>query len=182
MALKKWKKLSAETVKENDYWSYRLDKYKIDENYSGEYHYVHTGGSTMIVPVTSDGKFILVNQYRYLVDRESLEFPCGSVEKGLAPDENAMKELREESGFAAEKLEKVGEFAPYNGVADELCYVYIADSLKEAPIPSDKMEEFEIALLTSEQINSLIDDGTIWDGMTIAAWRIAEHKIKTGIK
>ncbi|MCF8242409.1 MAG: NUDIX hydrolase [Melioribacteraceae bacterium] len=177
MPLKRWKKLSQREIKRNDYWEYLLDEFEIEPGNKGEYHYVHTLGSTMIVPFTSEKKIILTNQYRYLLDKESLEFPCGSVHKELSFEDNAIKELREEAGYDSNELIFVGEFAPYNGVGDEICKVYVAHKLLHSPLPIDETEEFEILEYSFDEIEKLISENKIWDGMTIAAWTLAKPKI-----
>src|SRR3972149_9814791 len=78
MPLKSWKKLSEATMFRNPYWTYKRDTFELPSGKPGEYHYVHTNGSSMVVPIVVDGSMLLVNQYRCLVGRESMEFPCGS--------------------------------------------------------------------------------------------------------
>ena len=170
--LKRWKRLKTTTLRKNPWWTYKLDAFRIPDGITGEYHYVHSNGSSMIVPVTDDGRIILVNQYRYLCDRESLEFPCGSVKDGSDYEETADVELREETGFRAEKWDTLGEFNPYNGVTDEICRIYIARGLTPVDSRPDATEEFELHRLTPEEISARIADNTIWDGMTLAAWSL----------
>lgn len=177
MSLKKWNRLSSNVVFQNRYWSYNLDKFQIGKSFVGEYHYVHTIGSTLIIPITADGKIILVNQYRYLVNRESIEFPCGGVKDDLAIIDNAKIELQEETGFDSNQLIKIGEFAPYNGVSDEICHVFTATDLFHSPKKSDITEEFEILFLTKDQIEEAISSNKIWDGMTLAAWSLAKKNL-----
>ncbi len=174
MSLKKWKKLSSEIKVSHKYWEYHLDQFEIEGGIKGEYHLVHTLGSTMIVPFTSENKLLLVNQFRYLTQKEGLEFPCGGVEKGLSLKENAIKELREEIGKTGE-LEYIGEFSPYNGVADEMCSVYIARNLSDSPLPHDDTEEIEVREITVEEFENLIKQNTIWDGMTLTAWLLTKN-------
>jgi 8-oxo-dGTP pyrophosphatase MutT (NUDIX family) len=57
----------------------------------------------MVVPIVGDGSMLLVNQYRYLVGRESMEFPCGSVKEGSTHEETARHELEEETGYSADR-------------------------------------------------------------------------------
>jgi len=174
--LKKWTTLSRKVVTENKYWSYILDKFEIAGVSRGEYHFVHTGGSTMIIPITSSNKILLVNQYRYLNDRESLEFPCGSIQNNISPKENAIKELREETGYSCKQINIIGEFSPYSGVSDEMCSVFLAIQLFESPLPSDTTEDFELSEYSIAEIDDLIKDGTIWDGMSIAAWHLSREQ------
>lgn len=172
--LKHWKKLSSEIVRENPWWTYMLDRFRIPGGIDGEYHYVHTPGSSMVIPVTDDGKIILVNQYRFLCDRESIEFPCGGVRAGESHASMAGKELEEETGFRAVDIRKCGEFNPFNGVTDEMCHVFIARNLTKTQSRPDETEEFELLFLSSVEIDELIAANRIWDGMTLAAWSLVK--------
>lgn len=173
MCLTPWKRLSESIVFKNPWWSYKRDTFQLPSGKSGEYHYVHTKGSSMVIPVLGDGRFLLVNQYRYLVGRESIEFPCGSVNEDSSYDETAWRELAEETGYSAKHLFLVGEFNPYNGVTDEMCHVYVGRDLHQVGAAPDETEEFELITLSAEAIDQHIRKGTIWDGMTIAGWMIA---------
>jgi len=177
MALQKWKKLSEVELFQNAWWRYKKDETELPSGKKGEYHYVFTNGASLIIPVLDDGRIVMVNQYRYLNNRESLEFPCGGVNDGKTYDETAVHELEEEAGFIAGKLEKVGEFNPYNGVTNEICRVYIAQNLISVPSKPDETEEFEQVILRPSEIDERIASGRIWDGMTIAAWMIAKSSI-----
>jgi ADP-ribose pyrophosphatase len=177
MPLKKWKKLSETQLFKNSWWSYRKDTTELPTGSRGEYHYVHTNGASMIVPVLGDGRIVLVKQYRYLNDMESLELPCGGVKEGRTYEQTAKEELREEGGFIAQNWTLAGQFNPYNGVTDEICKVYVAKELTEVPSQPDETEEFERFFLTPGEIDLRIAGGAIWDGMTIAAWTMAKPHI-----
>src|SRR3970040_390252 len=112
MALSKWKKLTGFELARNPWWTYRKDEFELPSGKKGDYHYVHTNGASLIVPVLNDGRVVLVNQYRYLCDRESLEFPCGGVKEGWTYDKTAVGELEEEAGYIARDWRLVGEFNP----------------------------------------------------------------------
>lgn len=170
MPLKPWKTLSSEVKLKNPWWGYHCDRFMLPNGKEGEYHFVHTNGSSMVVPVAQDGKIYAVNQYRYLARRESLEFPCGAVKDGSTYEETADHELREETGFAADSMQCVGSFNPYNGVTDEFCRVYIARNLHNVGGTPDETEEFELLRYSSSEIVERIADGSLWDGMSIAAW------------
>lgn len=169
--MKSWKKISSKELFKNKYWTYCLDIFDTGNSKINEYHYVHTNGSTMIIPKVED-KFILVEQYRYLNDMFSIEFPCGSIEEGLDEISNAKKELEEETGFTSDKLIKIGFFSPYNGVADELCSIFFTDKLVKTNSSPDETEEFVIHYLDEDEIDEMISNNQIWDGMTISGWTI----------
>lgn len=178
MPLRRWKKLSETTLFRNTWWQYRQDSFELPDGGTGEYHYVHTEGASMVIPVQDDGKIILVRQYRYLGARESLEFPCGGVKAGKTFEETAAQELAEEAGLAAGSLEWIGTFNPYNGVTDELCRVYLAAGLLEAESLPDDTEEFERIVVLPAEIEQKVQEGEIWDGMTLAAWAIARKRVQ----
>jgi ADP-ribose pyrophosphatase len=173
MPLRPWKKISEETIFENPWWSYRRDQCELPTGRPGEYHYVHTNGSSMVIPIAGDGRIVMVKQFRYLMARESLEFPCGSVKDGSSYEATARQELGEETGYAAGEILRVGEYNPYNGVTDELCGVFVARRLKVTEGTPDETEEFESVRFWPRDIDNKVADGTIWDGMTIVAWAIA---------
>jgi ADP-ribose pyrophosphatase len=175
--LKRWKRLTSAVIFKNPWWTYKKDEFQIPDGISGEYHYVHTNGASMIVPVLPDGRIILVNQYRYLCDKESVELPCGGVKEGKSYEAMAHIELEEETGFRSQQLEKCGEFNPYNGVTDEICQVFIARQLVPSASVPDSTEEFELLYRSPEEIDAMIASNSIWDGMTIAAWGIVRTKI-----
>lgn len=174
MNLPKWRKLSQKTIFENKHWKYNLDEFEIENGHKGNYHYVHSPGSTMVVPFSSKKSLILVNQYRFLNQKESLEFPCGSIENGFTIEENAEKELREESGMSG-KLQRVGEFSPYTGVSDEICTVFMATNLVSSPLPKDLTEDFEIFEYSINDFELLIKENKIWDGLTLSAWILVKN-------
>ncbi len=178
--LARWKKTASRVVQRNPWWTYTLDAFEIPTGFKGEYHYVHTDGSSLIIPVMDDGKILLVNQYRYLRDRESIEFPAGGVKPGQSYDEVAKRELEEEAGYRAEHWETAGEFNPYNGVTDEMCRIFVARKLHFVKPKPDSTEEFEIIFRTPAEIGQMIRSGLIWDGMSLAAWSLIYHRFVKG--
>jgi ADP-ribose pyrophosphatase len=134
-----------------------------------------------VVPVDQDGQLLLVRQYRYTGNRDSIEFPCGGMKEGSTHEETARDELLEETGFMAEQLKQVGNFNPCNGLLDEICKVYIARSLTYAGARPDETENMELVRLSMREVDDLILDGTIWDGMTIAAWALAKPVLNGAI-
>jgi ADP-ribose pyrophosphatase len=173
MALSPWKKISGADKFKNSWWTYCLDQVAFPNGKRGEYHSVHTGGSVMIIPLLASGKILMVNQFRYLHNRESLEFPAGGVRDGEKPGAIAAKELTEETGYTG-KLKKIGHFIPYNGISDETTYVFLATDLKKSDqkIENDDSEEFELIELTLGEIEQKIKTSKIDDGMTMASLMI----------
>lgn len=178
MPLSRWKKLKSREYHRNPYWTYRIDDFVIPSTgFRGTYYYVHTTGSSMIIPVTEDRNILLVKQYRYLNKKFSLEFPCGGNKEGMTPLETAEVELREETGFTADKLIPVGKFCPFNGVTDEDCHVYIATGLRLDPKNADESEELSLHAFTPEEVDKMMRNGSVFDGMSMAAWALSWEKV-----
>jgi ADP-ribose pyrophosphatase len=175
--LKPYKPISKRVLFRNPWWKYCLDQVELPSGKSGEYHYVLTNGSSMVVPVDADGTILLVRQYRYTGKRESMEFPCGGLKDRATYEETAKEEMVEETGFLPGEILQAGSFNPCNGLLDEICRVYIARNLKHVGARPDETENFELVRLTLDEIDKYILDGTIWDGMTLAAWAIAKPRI-----
>jgi ADP-ribose pyrophosphatase len=175
--MKPYKVVSKTVAYKNPWWQYCLDQIELPSGKAGEYHYVLTHGSSMVVPVADDGSLLMVRQYRYTGKRDSIEFPCGGMKEGSTHDETAKNELIEETGFQAGELESVGDFNPCNGLLDEICRIYIARDLQYIGARPDETESFEPVRLTIAELDAFIENGTIWDGMTLAAWAIAKPKI-----
>lgn len=172
MTLPAWEKRSEHTEHENPWWAYKIDRFAFPDGREGEYHYVHTEGSVMIIPVADDGSLLVVEQHRYLNRRSSLEFPGGSIPAGLGTRDAAQKELSEETGFRAGELVPIGHFNPYNGVTDEICTVFLATGLTASDAVPDETEDLLLHRLDDAGIDALIADGSLWDGMTICAWHL----------
>jgi ADP-ribose pyrophosphatase len=168
----------------NPYWEYRVDVYTKPSGSDGEYHYVHTPGSVMVVPQLEDGRFVLTRQYRYLNRRVSLEFAGGGLPRDTQPEVQAGKELHEETGLRASALHALGTFCPFNGVTDEMCFVFFAEGAikHELPAKPDESEEFEIVAMSAQEIVAAISSGNLFDGMSLAAWQLfTVSRFATGI-
>jgi len=170
-----WERLSKETAFECAYYRLSHDRYVLPNGDVGDYHYIDIPGSTMIVPRLDDGRLVLVSQHRYLIGRSSVEFPAGGMPRGVEPLANAERELEEETGYRAGRIERIGAFAPYNGVSNEMCHVFVADDLVAGPAaPEATEEDLRVVTMTPDEVRSRIASGEIWDGMTIASFHLAE--------
>src|ERR1700687_111920 len=102
---------------------------------------VHHPGSAVIVPVFDDGTVALVRQYRHPAVRYLLEVPAGTLNRGERPEEGAARELEEELGCTAGRMEKLSEFFVTPGFCEEKMWVYLATDLTET---TQQLEDDEI--------------------------------------
>jgi len=171
-------------VAENKWWKYKLDTFALPNGKTGEYHYVETTAkhSVICVPKYSDDEFLMILQYRYLFNQYCIEFPGGfvdpNIEDHLNYGENAVNELREETGFCASVITEIGKLIPYKGISNEVSFVYELCELSYSPLPKEDTEIIELLVFTPEQINRLIQINAITDGFTLAAWQMYQEMIK----
>jgi ADP-ribose pyrophosphatase len=154
----------------NPYWTYNIEDYILPSGISKEYHYVDSRGSVIIIPKIDDNTFLLIEQFRYLNQKISLEFPGGGIQENLSIEENAQKELSEETSFKANKLELLGTFNPFVGVTNEMCYVFLATELEKTNSKPEITEQIELIKLHKNDINFAIKSNKMWSGMSISSW------------
>jgi ADP-ribose pyrophosphatase len=174
--LQSLRQLKTELLDKNPWWQYRKDRYMRPDGSEGEYYYVRTLGSVMVIPITTEKKIVMVKQFRYLNQKVSIEFIGGGVKKGLSAEESAREELIEEAGIIAGELTKIGAFNPMNGVSDEMCNIFVAEALKRNSPRPEASEEFEVLELRHSELCKLIEQRSIWDGMTLAAAALLEQR------
>jgi len=130
---------------------------------------IHPDASA-IVPFTEDGKVILVKQFRYSIQEETLEIPAGKIDEGETAEECAYREMAEETGYSASKLEFLMTYVPAIGYSSERLFIFKASGLNEMANyqkPEDEISKLEI--LSLDEIRSRILSGEIIDGKTIVA-------------
>jgi len=106
-----------------------------------------------------------------------LELPAGSLDEGESPEACAARELREETGYAARKLEKVGEFFLAPGYSTEKMSVFIARELYAAPLQADADEFLDLVRLPLEEALRAAENGEIPDAKSLAALYLARGRL-----
>jgi ADP-ribose pyrophosphatase len=126
----------------------------------------------VILPIDSKGNILLVRQFRHAVNREMLELPAGSIELGETPEEAAIRELRQETGYRPGKLEKLRGFYAAPGYCTEYLHFFRATELQKSPLTAEDTDEIELVPTSPSDVPGLIASGQICDAKTIAGFRI----------
>lgn len=141
---------------------------------------VHHPGAVVVVPLTGEGKVMMVRQFRAAIGDDLLEVPAGKRDvDGEAAEATAARELAEEVGRKAGRLELLGRFYNSPGFSDELSWCYLALDLAEV---SNDLQGIEERHLTIEQVplaavDGLIADGTLVDAKTIIGLELARRRL-----
>lgn len=164
-------------------FSGRVFSVTVDTVREGELTYqrevVHHGGSAVIVPVFDDGTVALVRQYRHPTVRYLLEVPAGTLSDGERPEHGAARELQEELGIVAGRMEKLTEFFVSPGFCEEKMWVYLATELVQGRQRLEEDEVLEIVRLPVSDALEMIASGEIQDAKTIIGLMLAAPKIGT---
>ncbi|HHU90621.1 MAG TPA: NUDIX hydrolase [Clostridiaceae bacterium] len=128
---------------------------------------VRNAGASVVVPVIND-EIILVQQFRKPPEKIFIELPAGKLEDGEDPAVCAARELKEETGYSAKKLEKIMELYPAPAFSDEILHVYLATELIKGEASPDEGEFITAKAYKITEALSMIDKGIINDSKTVA--------------
>ena len=121
-----------------------------------------------VVAIDADNNALLVKQFRKPVEKELLEIPAGGINPGEDPEAAVQRELREETGYLPQKLERLGGFYSAPGYCSEYLYLYLATDLIPSQLFAEDTEEISLVRVPMVQILSLIASGSICDAKSIA--------------
>lgn len=136
-------------------------------------------GASVIVPITNDGKILMVEQFRKPCEMISLELPAGKLDAGEPPEECAKRELQEETGYIAGKLTKVLTIHSTPGFSNEVLHMFVATELVEKNANPDEDEFISCKKYEISDLISMIEKGEITDAKTIIGIFLAD-RIKKG--
>ena len=144
-------------------FDFEVNRLRLPNKSEGDWECIRHPGGALAIPVTSDGRLILLRQYRFAVAGRLLEFPAGTVEENENPFETVQREIEEETGYRASKWQKLGEFFLAPGYSDEVIYAYLAEDLQKLEVPPqlDEDEDIEVLFFTPQELEKAILDGEI---------------------
>jgi len=138
---------------------------------------IHSGPSVMVVPVCDDGRIIVTREYRYPTRCWNYQLPGGGTD-GARPDVAARRELREETGYVARRLEKLGRFVVYSGLSSEWCHVFLATGLRLESQQLEHSEQITVRAVSWPELERMIAANRFRDGMSLAALAMARHRLE----
>jgi ADP-ribose pyrophosphatase len=125
-------------------------------------------GAAVILPLLDDDRVCLIRNYRIAVDHELIELPAGTIDPPEEPLDTAHRELLEETGYFAGKLEKVHEYWVSPGILRECMHFFVARELTPGPPRPEHGEEIKAFVVPLSEALAMIDDQRIRDAKTIA--------------
>ena len=162
------KTLKSEKIYDGVIINLRRDKVTVQGGTSYREIVEHNGGAVMAA-LTEDKTLVMVRQYRKPADKVMLEVPAGKIDPGEMPLEAAVRELKEETGYTASKVEFLTEFYPSVGYSEERLYLYLCTGLTPGETCFDENEAIEIEEIDLDRLFKMAMSGELDDAKTIIA-------------
>ena len=155
------------------------EKVRLPNGITKRYDFIKHNGAVVIIPFITKDKVVLIKQFRVVIGKYILELPAGSIDKGEKPAACAKRELIEETGYKAGKIEFIGNIIPCPGYSTEILHVYKATGLDDVGSlhggtsqnihHKDEDEIIEPMIVSKAHVRKMFKDGKINDSKTIAA-------------
>jgi 8-oxo-dGTP pyrophosphatase MutT (NUDIX family) len=132
----------------------------------------HASGVVVDVP---DRGVLLLWRHRFTTDTWGWEIPAGRIEPGESPEQAAVRETIEETGWRPGPLRGLGSYAPNNGSSDQVFHLFTADGGTQVGDPTDPSESERIEWVEADKVRWLIEQGQVYDGMSLTGllWALA---------
>lgn len=169
------------TIKENEIYRGRICRFThnevtFEDGSTGYRDVLHLPGAVAVLAKDDEGNIFFVEQFRHAVMENLLELPAGMLEKGEDPVEAALRELEEETGYKAHRIEFLCSFFTSPGVVNEKIYLYTASQLERTSQHLDEDEFLKVRKIPEKEVEQMILDNKINDGKTILALALAKMK------
>lgn len=138
------------------------------------YQILEKSDTALIVPINEKGELILVREYFCAIDEYQLGLPKGKIDKGHTDLTTANKELQEETGFKAGKLDNLGTVTMSPGYLTQKTHIFLARGLTENKLDGDEEEVLEVIYYPFDKFEELIDQGKLTEARMIAALYLAK--------
>jgi NTP pyrophosphohydrolases including oxidative damage repair enzymes len=173
--------LSRKTVYDGPIFSIDRVELSLPDQQSKKYDLVLIQNAVTILPIDDDGNVLFVRQYRVGSSSFMLELPAGKMEAGESAQVTAEREIREETGMGAKKMQPLGQFFMSPGYSTEYMYTFLASGLYSAPLTPDADEFLNVIKIPLAEVLTKIQEGTIVDGKTLAVFMQALPLLKLGL-
>ena len=156
-------------------FNFEVSRLRLPNQAIGDWECIRHPGGALAVPVTPDGKLVLVRQYRFAAEGRLLEFPAGTIEPNEDPLTTIQREIEEETGYHAHTWKTLGKFFLAPGYSDEVIYSFLAQDLEklETPPTQDEDEDLETILMTPQELEQAILEGEPIDAKSLTSFLLA---------
>jgi nudix-type nucleoside diphosphatase (YffH/AdpP family) len=168
--------LSTRRLYEGTVVKLRVDRVRMSKGPEVLREVVEHGGAVTIVALDGEGRLLLVRQHRHATGRALLELPAGTLDREEEPEACAVRELEEETGFRAGRLQRLGGFFVAPGYCTEYIHAYLATDLEPGTAGGDEDEDIEVLALPLDEVVRLIETGELEDAKSLATLFLYLHR------
>jgi ADP-ribose pyrophosphatase len=172
MSLERWEILSSQRDRSYRVFSLRTDRARSPR--TGEAHdffVLESSSWVNVIPITPAGEVVMVRQYRHGTRDLTLEIPGGLVEDHDTPEEAALRELYEETGYHAASFTPLGYVHPNPAIQNNRCYTFLAhDVFPAGAQEQDDKEDIQVVTYPLADIRRLIREGEITHALVVVAF------------
>jgi 8-oxo-dGTP pyrophosphatase MutT (NUDIX family) len=176
MPHKSWTLLSSRSIADYPLVRVREDSYRFEPTGAeAPFLVCDSADWVIVIALTENRDVVLVRQYRHGVRQVVLEIPGGVMDAEESPDQTALRELAEETGFSADRARLVGTMMPNPAINAASCHVVLAEGCRRTGRPNlDPLEQIDVLLRPLEQIPEMIRNGEIRHALVIAAFGLMD--------
>lgn len=154
------------------------DEVELPNGHSGIREYLGHPGAAAVLPFLDKNNIVLVKQYRYPIDKITLELPAGKMDEGETPEACIARELQEETGYKAKKIEKMLSFYPSTAFSDEVLHIFAAFGLEKGDTDPDDDEFIAGETVNFREAVEMVKKGEIMDSKTVIALLYFDNILK----
>ncbi|WP_436902502.1 NUDIX hydrolase [Halovenus halobia] len=166
----RWKTLDEHTAYSCPGFDIVNETVELPDGTETDFDYLTEGESAVILPFTTDGNVVVIDEWRHAVKRTNRGLPAGSLEPDEDREQGARRELREETGYEAGEMSYLGGFEPANGFSDAYFHYFVAEDCERTGEQSlDDNETIEVSTAGFEDLVSAVRAGELEDGRTATA-------------
>lgn len=176
--MQSWKVLSRKSILERRWLAISEQRVQLPNGtIIDEFHVLDCPSWSAVIAVTATQELVLVEQYRHGLGRVSLELPAGVIDPGEQPGDSAVRELREETGYAAERWQPLVELAPEPSRATHRAHFFVAtDAYQLGAAQPEPSEVIRVKLIPVHTVFDCIDSGEIVHAAHVAAILLAARR------
>lgn len=174
----RWHRIYSKTIGAFRIFTIREDGYRLPRSHQeAPFYILESNDWVNVIPITEDGKVLLIRQFRFGIEEVTLEIPGGIVDSGYTPMEAARKELLEETGYSSDHWEYLGVVHPNPAFLNNRCHSFLARNVtKITEMSPEESEEFEALQVPLVEIKNLIGQGIISHSLVICAFYLHQNR------
>ena len=171
-----WRQLSRREVYRNPWITVVEDVAEMPNGRATQYGIVQCAGAVGVLPFVDDDHVLLVQQWRYIIERNTWEMPTGGMHRGESLAQAAQRELSEEAGVRAGRLIELNSFNTSKSVVDETATLFLAHDLEPCAAAPDDTEFIRRQVFRFDDVVAMVIAGEIVDSMTVVAVLLADRQ------